>query len=110
MLLVKYESFDVVSKDDYIEELLFKYEKNVGHHQTFEKKGRTLIFEMAQMIAEADDIQEVIEQVQEMYEGLEEMAGKILKLGQNQEYVHQTLTDALNAKMKKMENSKTVLS
>ena len=41
MLLVKYESFDVVSKDDYIEELLFKYEKNVGYLQTFEKKGRT---------------------------------------------------------------------
>lgn len=31
MLLVKYERFDVVAKDDFIEETLYKYEKNVGH-------------------------------------------------------------------------------
>ena len=35
------------------------------------------------MIAEAEDIQEVIGQVQEMYEGLEEIAGKMVKWAEN---------------------------
>jgi len=31
MLLVKYEKFEIISKDSYIEEILFKFEKNVKH-------------------------------------------------------------------------------
>jgi hypothetical protein len=31
MLLVKYEKFEVLAKDDYVEELLYKYEKNIQH-------------------------------------------------------------------------------
>ena len=31
MLLVKYEKFEIVAKDDFIEETLFKFEKNIGH-------------------------------------------------------------------------------
>jgi len=30
----------VVAKDSYVEELLFKYEKNVKHYDTFDKRGR----------------------------------------------------------------------
>ena len=36
MLLVKYEKFNIISKDDYLEEILFKYEKNIQHYQKFD--------------------------------------------------------------------------
>ena len=63
MLLVKYDSFDVVTKDSFIEELLYKYEKNVGHLQAFEKKGRGMIHDLAQVVVDASDMQEVAGQV-----------------------------------------------
>lgn len=38
--MIKYEKFQTVAKDDFTEELLHKYEKNIMHFQKFEKKGR----------------------------------------------------------------------
>ena len=110
MLLVKYDSFDVVTKDSFIEELLYKYEKNVGHLQAFEKKGRGMIHDLAQVVVDASDMQEVVDQVLEMYVPIEELAQKVTQLGLNQEYVHKTLTDALNTKLRNMQNHKTSLS
>ena len=110
MLLVKYDAFDVVTKDSFIEELLYKYEKNAGHLQAFEKRGRGLIHEMAQVVVDASDMREVVEQVQDMYVPIVEVAEKVTQLGVNQEYVHKTLTEALNKKLGNMGNHKTALS
>ena len=46
MLLLKYEKFHIIKKDSFVEELIFKYEKNVNNYQTFEKKGRSLLNDM----------------------------------------------------------------
>ena len=40
MLLLKYEKFSIVSKDSFLEELVFKYEKNIKHFTKIEQKGR----------------------------------------------------------------------
>ena len=50
MLLVKYEKFSVLAKDEYLEEILFKYEKNVLLHQKFDQRGRELLSRMIEQI------------------------------------------------------------
>jgi hypothetical protein len=49
-MLNKYEKYALIAKDEYIAELVFKYEKNLKYHQTFDSKGRTLIVEMNEVI------------------------------------------------------------
>ena len=56
MLLLKYEKFHTVSKDSFIEELLFKYEKNIEHYHKFDKKGRLLISNITNTIAANDEL------------------------------------------------------
>lgn len=100
MLLVKYEKFDIVAKDDYIEEMLFKYEKNVGHLQTFDKKGRTLLVEMAECISENNSVvAEALPQLEDMYKPMVEIAGKLSQLRVNQEFIQKTLSEAVNKKL-----------
>ena len=60
MLLVKYEKFNLISKDDYIEELLFKYEKNVQHLQNFDTKARTIMVEMIDLTSDCDTIKDIL--------------------------------------------------
>ena len=46
MLLNKYEKYDLISKDQYTEELLFKFEKNFTHFKQFDTKAKELIEQM----------------------------------------------------------------
>ena len=50
MLMLKYEKFKVIAQNaSYLEEMLFKYEKNIEHLQLFEKKGRNLLFSFVEI-------------------------------------------------------------
>jgi len=99
MLLVKYERFDIIAKDDYVEELLFKYEKNVGHFQTFDKKGKAALLTMAEMVDASESVTEIFGDLNEQYQTLIDVAHKLKALKLNQEFVYKTLTKATNKKL-----------
>ena len=50
MLLNKYEDFNVIAKDEYAEELLFKIEKNFNNFKTLQDKA----FPYLQVLTELD--------------------------------------------------------
>ncbi len=54
MLLLKYEKFNIIAKDSFLEEMLFKYEKNVGYYQKFEKNGKQALNEMVRILDSKD--------------------------------------------------------
>lgn len=43
MLLVKYEKFEILKKDSYLEELVYKFEKNIEHFHQFDAKAKKLL-------------------------------------------------------------------
>eukprot|EP00347_Sterkiella_histriomuscorum_P016170 403354215 len=117
MLLLKYEKFGIISKDSFLEELLFKYEKNIEHYQKFEKKGRSAISQIISCIDEYDEDQwrgraiqnkECFEEINESYIELQGACEKIQQLALNQEYVYETFTKAMNQKLEGSENTNTL--
>ena len=61
MLLNKYESFAVIAKDAFAEELLFKIEKNFGNYALLQEKCFAYLLKIvqlapvsAELVAEAD--------------------------------------------------------
>ena len=99
MLLVKYDKFETVSKDDYVEELLYKYEKNVLHLQSFESKGRQVLDQMVECLDDADSVINAMEELSEEYKKLQDIEGKLRLLKANQSFVFTTFTGALNKKL-----------
>lgn len=102
MLLVKYEKFPLISKDDYLEELLFKYEKNIKHLQAFDTKGRNLLVQMSETLDEFDTPTEAMPTLSAQYSDFLELSAKLTQLLSNQEKVYTALTDGVNAKMVKV--------
>ena len=68
MLIVKYEKFSIVSKDQYVEEMLHKYDKNLTFHQQFEKKGKDLIYSITTIINDTEDINSDMSNICAMYD------------------------------------------
>ncbi|CDW84977.1 UNKNOWN [Stylonychia lemnae] len=106
MLLLKFEKFSIISKDSFLEELLFKYEKNVEHYQKFEKKGKQALAEMIRIIDEQDGkMSMAFEQINEQYGDLKQACDKLQQLSENQDYVFQTFTESMNKKLVDSENT-----
>ncbi len=94
--MLKYEKFKVISQNaSYLEEMLFKYEKNIEHHQVFEKKGRALLYSMIELEPPNQSFQEL----DTIYKELLIVEGKLNQLQKNQRFVFDTLSSALNQKI-----------
>jgi hypothetical protein len=65
MLLVKFEGLD-----DYCEECLFKFEKNVKHLQAFDQRGRETLAAMIGSVQESDHVQNAANAVALEYRSL----------------------------------------
>ena len=98
MLLLKYEKFGVV--DSFVEEIIYKYEKNIGYHLAFDAKGRTALLAMVHSLSESgDDITRVMPALELSYQTLKDISVKLILLKSNQTYVHKTLIETLNKKL-----------
>ena len=83
MLLVKYENLSILKNDSYIEEVLFKYEKNVLHFQKYEKEGRQNLFALVQLASSYADIKESFKEINELFLNLTKLGQKFEKLKEN---------------------------
>ncbi len=84
MLTAKYEKFEMVMKgDQYLAEMLFKYDKNLGHIATFDKKGRDLLHSLATLLNDSDDMAKDMPNISLIYNQLDEISQKLEKLSHN---------------------------
>ncbi len=73
MLTAKYEKYELL-KDQYLAEMVFKYDKNLGFLATYDKKGREIIHSITALINHSEDIGKVMPQINLMYSQLDEIS------------------------------------
>ena len=91
MLLVRFEGLD-----DYCEECLFKFEKNVKHLQAFDQRGREALGTMISSVQEAESVTAATKALALEYPALQELDPKLAKLQANQRVVYEALVAGLN--------------
>ena len=91
MLLVKFEGLD-----DYCEECLFKFEKNVKHLEAFDQRGRETIASMIGLVQQIEQVNRAVSAIALEYPSLLELEPKLVKLQANQKVVYEALVAGLN--------------
>ena len=55
MLSERFDKYDIM-KDQFLAEMVFKYDKNMAHFGTYDKKGREMLHSIASLINDSENI------------------------------------------------------
>ncbi len=97
MLSEKFDKYEIM-KDQFLAEMVFKFDKNITHLATYDKKGRDILHSITFLINETDNIADDMLQINNMYKQLDEISSKIEKLSQNQSFIHENMVKQMNSK------------
>ena len=101
MLLNKYETYELISKDGHAEELLFKIEKNYELKQSLELKCFQHLHAFVGGFKKSKSEKLAIEKCD--YEPLEKYARKLVQLASNVEVIYAAFAKRLNKKVQNEE-------
>ncbi len=55
MLSERFDKYDIM-RDQFLAEMVFKYDKNMGHIANYDKKGREMLHSIASLINDSENI------------------------------------------------------
>ena len=55
MLSERFDKYEIM-KDQFLAEMVFKYDKNMAHIATYDKKGREMLHSIASLINDSENI------------------------------------------------------